>query len=72
MFEDNMNQENFSCPVEVGNEYDVKIEDKGKTGDGIARIEGFVVFIPEVEVGQEVKIKINAARRKFAFGEVVE
>ncbi|WP_409200386.1 TRAM domain-containing protein [Methanobrevibacter sp. DSM 116169] len=71
MFEDNMNQENFSCPVEVGKEYDVKIEDKGRSGDGIARVEGFVVFVPEVEVGQEVTIKINTTRRKFAFGEVV-
>jgi predicted RNA-binding protein with TRAM domain len=72
MFEDNYNeQEKFSCPVEVGTEYDVKIEDQGKTGDGIARIDGFVIFIPGAEVGQEVKIKINAARRKFAFGEIV-
>jgi len=73
MFEDSYNrQEKFSCPVEVGTEYDVKIEDQGKTGDGIARVEGFVIFIPNTEVGQEVKIKINATRRKFAFGEVVE
>ena len=71
MFEDNNNQDNFSCPVEVGNEYDVKIEDTGRTGDGIARIDGFVIFIPEAEVGTEVTIKINATRRKFAFGEIV-
>ena len=71
MFEDNDNQDNFSCPVEVGNEYDVKIEDTGRTGDGIARIDGFVIFIPEAKVGQEVTIKINATRRKFAFGEIV-
>lgn len=71
MFEDSFNREETSCPVEVGNEYDVKIEDQGKTGDGIARVDGFVIFIPETEVGQEVTIKINATRRKFAFGEVV-
>jgi len=71
MFENDMEQESFSCPVEVGKEYDVKIEDKGRTGDGIARIEGFVIFIPDVEVGQEVKVKINTTRRKFGFGEVV-
>ena len=71
MFENDMEQESFSCPVEVGKEYEVKIEDKGRTGDGIARIEGFVIFIPDVEVGQEVKVKINTTRRKFGFGEVV-
>ncbi|MBX7076023.1 MAG: TRAM domain-containing protein [Methanobacteriaceae archaeon] len=73
MFEDNYNkQEEYSCPVEVGSEYDVKIEDQGKTGDGIARIDGFVIFVPDTEVGQEVKVKINATRRKYGFGEVVE
>lgn len=56
----------------MGNEYDVKIEDQGKTGDGIARVDGFVIFVPETEVGQEVTIKVNATRRKFAFAEVVE
>lgn len=73
MFEDNYNeQEEFSCPVEVGTEYDVKIEDQGKTGDGIARVDGFVIFVPETKVGQEVTIKVNATRRKFAFANVVE
>jgi len=73
MFEDSYNrQQEFSSPVKEGEEYDVKIEDQGKSGDGIARVDGFVIFIPGTEVGQEVKVKINATRRKFAFGEVVE
>jgi predicted RNA-binding protein with TRAM domain len=74
LFEDSYNrqQEEYSCPVDVGSEYDVKIEDQGKSGDGIARIDGFVIFIPGAEVGQDVKVKINATRRKFAFGEVVD
>ena len=73
MFEDSYNkQEEYSCPVEVGTEYDVKIEDQGKTGDGIARVDGFVIFVPGAEVGQEVKVKVNATRRKFAFCEIVE
>lgn len=72
MFESNYGrQESYSCPVEVGSEYDVKIEDEGRSGDGIARIDGFVIFIPEAKVGDEIKVKINATRRKFAFGEIV-
>jgi predicted RNA-binding protein with TRAM domain len=72
MFEDSFNRQEESCPVDVGSEYEVKIEDQGKSGDGIARVDGFVVFVPGTEVGQEVTIKVNATRRKFAFGEVVE
>ncbi|MCK9151425.1 TRAM domain-containing protein [Methanobacterium alcaliphilum] len=73
MFENDYNRrESFSCPINVGEEYDVKIEDLGRDGDGIARVEGFVVFVPGAKVGDEVKIKINATRPKFAFGELVE
>ena len=65
-------KETYSTPVHVGEEYEVKIEDLGRDGDGIARVEGFVVFVPGAGVGDEVKIRISATRRKFAFAEVVE
>ncbi|MDI6639374.1 MAG: TRAM domain-containing protein [Methanocellales archaeon] len=37
----------------------------------MARIEGFVVFVPNTKVGDEVKIKINKVMRRFAIAEVV-
>jgi len=65
-------KESYSAPVNVGEEYKVKIEDLGRDGDGIARVEGFVIFVPGAKVGDEVKIRISATRRKFAFAELVE
>ncbi len=65
-------KESYSAPVNVGEEYKVKIEDLGRDGDGIARVEGFVIFVPGAKVGEEVKIRISATRRKFAFAELVE
>lgn len=32
-------------PVEVGKEYEVDVTDISRKGDGIARIQGFVIFI---------------------------
>ena len=61
-----------SAPINEGEEYDVKIEDLGRDGDGITRIEGFVVFVSGAKVGDEVKIKVNSVRRNFGFAEVVE
>ncbi|MDR1819267.1 MAG: TRAM domain-containing protein [Methanobrevibacter sp.] len=72
MFDNNFNRQERSCPVDVGTTYTLKIEDQGKDGDGIARVDGFVVFVPGAEVGQEVSVKINATRRKFGFGEIVD
>ena len=61
-----------TAPIEEGEEYDVKIEDVGKEGDGITRIEGFVVFVPDTKAGDEVKVKITSVRRLFAFAERME
>ncbi|MEE8168318.1 MAG: TRAM domain-containing protein [Candidatus Hydrothermarchaeales archaeon] len=61
-----------SPPIEEGKTYDVKIEDTGRDGDGLARIEGFVVFVPGAKVGEETKVKIISVRRRVAFAEKVE
>ncbi|AJF60619.1 MAG: TRAM domain-containing protein [Candidatus Diapherotrites archaeon] len=58
-------------PVKEGQEYDVEIESVGEKGDGIAKIEGFVVIVPNTKKGDKVKVKINAVRGKVSFGEVV-
>ena len=57
------------APVQVGESYDVSIDDVAKEGDGIARVEGFVIFVPQTKVGDKVKIKVNKVMRKFAIAE---
>ena len=65
---------NFSeraAPVNVGDEIDVKIEAVGEKGDGIAKKEGFVLFVPNTKEGQEVKIRVTKVLQKVGFAEVV-
>ncbi|MFA4956196.1 MAG: TRAM domain-containing protein [Candidatus Methanoperedens sp.] len=57
------------APVKVGESYDVSIDDVAKEGDGIARVEGFVIFVPQTKVGDKVTIKVNKVMRKFAIAE---
>ncbi len=59
------------APVKVGEELDVKIEAVGEKGDGIAKKNGFVLFVPGVKEGQEVRIKVTKVLRKVGFAEVV-
>ena len=61
----------FSPPVSEGEELDVKIEAVGEKGDGIARKDGFVLFIPGVKEGDEVHIKVTRVLKKVGFAEVV-
>lgn len=59
------------APVKVGEELEVKIEAVGAKGDGIAKKNGFVLFIPGVKEGQTVKIRVTKVFRKVGFAEVV-
>jgi predicted RNA-binding protein with TRAM domain len=59
-------------PVEEGKEYDVVVESIGSKGDGIAKLHGFIIFVPNGKVGDRVKVRISAVRRNFAIGEIVK
>ena len=61
----------FRAPIDVGETYDVTIEDVGREGDGITRVEGFVIFVPNSKKGDNVKIRITKVSRRVGFGEVV-
>ena len=63
---------NLPKPVEVGKEYDVEITEKGSRGDGIARIQGFVVFVSGGNQGDKIKVKITNVTDRFAQGEIVK
>ena len=57
-------------PVKVGDELDVTIEATASRGDGIAKKDGFVIFVKGTEVGQTVRIRVTDVRERFATGEV--
>ena len=69
------NQDGFKprsfAPVNVGDEVEVTIEAVGDKGDGIAKIKGFVLFIPNTKEGDQVKVKITKVLRKVGFADVV-
>jgi predicted RNA-binding protein with TRAM domain len=60
-------------PVEVGEVRYVEIEDIGKQGDGIARVErGYVIIVPGAEIGERVKIEVTEVKSNFAVGEIID
>lgn len=70
--DDEEEEEDFDKPVSEGETVEVDIEDLGSKGDGIARVEGFVVFVPGGEVGESYDVEITSVGRKFAFAEIVD
>ncbi len=60
-----------TAPVSVGDEIEVTIEAVGAKGDGVAKVKGFVLFIPGVKEGEHVKVRVTKVLRKLGFAEVV-
>ncbi len=58
-------------PVEVGKEYDVTISEISRRGDGIAKIDGFVIFVAGAKQGWQGKVKVTQVANRFATGTVV-
>jgi predicted RNA-binding protein with TRAM domain len=58
-------------PVKVNMEYEGEIKEIGMWGDGVARINGFVILVPNTEKGEHIKFKIIRVGKRFAIGEVV-
>ncbi len=60
-------------PVEPGETRYVEIEDIGKQGDGIARVErGYVIIVPGAEIDERVKIEVTEVKSNFAVGEIID
>ena len=58
--------------VEKNNEYIVDIIDNGYEGEGIAKIDGFTIFIPGAIKGEKIKILIVKVLSSHAFGKILE
>ena len=58
--------------IKKNQEYIVEIIDNGYEGEGIAKIDGFTVFIPGTIKGEKVKILIVKVLSSHAFGKILE
>lgn len=62
----------MKAPVEVGEVVEVEIISVGEKGDGIAKIQGFVIIIPGTQIGDVVSVRIMKLMQKLAFAEKIE
>jgi len=62
-----------SPPVEEGEVVDVEIDSLGDQGDGIGRVgPGYVLIVPETDVGERVSVRVTETKDNVAFAEVVK
>lgn len=67
-----MEQKKAVIPVKKNEEYVVDIIDNGFEGEGIAKIEGYTIFVPGAIKGEKCKILIVKVTASHAFGKIIE
>jgi predicted RNA-binding protein with TRAM domain len=59
-------------PVELGEKLEVDITELSPKEEGIARVQGLVIHVPNTKPGDHVKIKITQIRDKTANAEKIK
>ena len=59
-------------PVELGEELDVDIKELSSKRDGMAKVQGLLIHVPDTKPGDHVKVKITQIRGKSANAEVIK
>jgi len=62
----------LTAPVRPGDTLEVEITDTGEEGDGIARVEGFTLFVPGAEEGEQYRVAVDDVKPHFGFAEISE
>ena len=61
----------WTKPVKEGDIVELTIESTGAKGDGVAKVENFVVIVPGAKEGDTVKVRITRVLRKMAFADLL-
>ncbi len=61
----------LTAPVRTGDRLSVEVVDEGSEGDGVAKVEGFTLFVPGATAGETVPVEVTDVKPNFGFAERV-
>lgn len=61
-----------TAPVQKNEYYDVVFEDLTHEGAGVAKVDGFPVFVPNALPDEKAQIKVTRVKKGFAFGRLID
>ena len=62
----------LTAPVREGDRIELEIEDVGREGDGIGKIEGYTLFVADAEPGDTVEVEVTDIKPRFGFAERID
>ena len=63
---------NKTIPVQKNDQIDVEFEDLTHDGAGVAKVEGYPIFVPQGLPGEKAKIKVIKVNKGYGFGRLIE
>lgn len=61
-----------TLPVNKNDYLDVQFEDLTNEGAGVAKVDGYPIFVPQALPGEKAKIKVIKVKKGYGFGKLVE
>ena len=61
-----------TAPVAEGDRLEVDVVDEGDEGDGIAKVDGYTLFVPGADAGETVEVRVTDLKPRFGFAEPVD
>ncbi len=58
-----------NAPVEEGDTLEVEIVNEGDEGDGVAKVEGYTLFVADADEGETVEVEVTDVKPNFGFAE---
>lgn len=67
-----MKAKEWNLLIEKNSEHILYIEGEGYEGEGIARIDGYPIFVKGALTGEKVAIKIIKTNKNYGYGKILE
>lgn len=67
-----MKERNTTTQVKEGDEVELEIISIGSKGDGMGKVNGFCIFVPQTNKGRAYQVKITKVLERFGFGEALQ
>ncbi|PSP65905.1 23S rRNA (uridine(2552)-2'-O)-methyltransferase [Halobacteriales archaeon QH_8_67_27] len=62
----------LTAPVREGDTVEVEIVDIGSDGDGVAKVDGYTLFVSGVDEGETLTVRVDDVKPNFGFAQPVE
>ena len=62
----------LTAPVAAGDRLKVDVVDEGDEGDGIAKVDGYTLFVAGADAGETVEVRVTDVKPRFGFAELVD